>query len=216
MILIYADSGVSQDCILALQDYFKDKAKLVFAEDIIKTDWLDLDSTQLLIMPGGKSKPFYEKLGNTGNQNIINFVKSGGNYLGLCAGAYYASAQTIFAKNLPLEIILSGELNFFPGEAIGPVFNPEKFAYQSEAGADILTIQFGSEQYCIYNNGGCYFKDPENFSNISVLATYENNLAAIIECKVGKGKAILCGAHPELSLGENKEKCMQKLLFDLL
>jgi glutamine amidotransferase-like uncharacterized protein len=52
----------------------------------------------------------------------------------------------------------------------------------------------------VYFNGGCRFVGED--ANCKVLARYqdiEDQPAAIIECKVGQGKAILSGVHPEYS-----------------
>ena len=51
-----------------------------------------------------------------------------------------------------------------------------------------------------YVNGGPVFrldnlKDP----NVNILAYYENGEAAIVDCKVGKGRAILTGPHLEVT-----------------
>lgn len=54
----------------------------------------------------------------------------------------------------------------------------------------------------IYFNGGCAFIDAEMYRNTQVLARYRDlpdSPAAIVECSVGKGKAILSGVHPEYS-----------------
>lgn len=197
-ILIYNDEGVSQDNVNALLKYFK-LTKCVSASDLQKTHWID--KTTLLIIPGGRSLPFYQSLGFVGNKNIIQFVEQGGYYLGLCAGGYYASQKTIFAKNLPLELNLAGELNFFKGSAIGPVFANKAFAYYSENGARTVDIIFNDKKsYSVYFNGGCYFKNAGRFKNTKILARYASNKkAAIIECTYGKGRAILSGVHPELS-----------------
>ena len=119
-ILIYNDEGASQDCVTALLKYYNDQAQFISGVDLQSDDWIQ--QTKVLIMPGGRSLPFYKTLGKTGNQNIIQFVEQGGCYLGLCAGAYYASGETIFANSTPLELNLSGELNFFS-------FLPPPFKY---------------------------------------------------------------------------------------
>ena len=200
MILIYKDEGASLDSVNALLNSFKDtEAKTVSGFDLQNTAWIS--HTRLLIIPGGKSVPFYEKLGAAGNKNIVAFVEQGGCYLGLCAGAYYASKETIFANGLPLELHLPGELNFFQGRAIGPVFADETFAYASEAGARVVDITWQDQQlYSLYFNGGCYFENASDFKNVEILAHYTaKKLPAIVKCAIGKGCAILSGVHPELS-----------------
>lgn len=198
MILIYSDKGASSICVQALVDFLSQQhdVKCVSGHDLQKTDWMQ--HTSALIIPGGRSLPFYETLGLQGNQHIREFVERGGTYFGICAGAYYACTDTIFAAGLPLELKLPGELHFFSGRAIGPVFADEDFTYDSEKGARVVDVQWQDGAiYPVYFNGGCYF---ENADAVEVLAVYaENQKAAIIRCPVGNGCAILSGVHPELS-----------------
>lgn len=199
-ILIYNDDGVSADSANALLDYFRhENARFVTGADLQKNNWI-FDTT-LLIVPGGRSLPYYEKLGDTGNKNIIAYVEQGGTYWGFCAGAYYACTKTLFSEGLPLELKLPGELHFFEGNAIGPVFAETEFAYQSESGACIVDVIWKDQHtYPVYFNGGCYFEHADTFKNTEILACYASNQKpAIIACTYGKGRAILSGVHPELS-----------------
>jgi glutamine amidotransferase-like uncharacterized protein len=50
------------------------------------------------------------------------FVQSGGAYLGLCAGAYYATARVVFEPGTPMEVVGDRELAFFPGIGRGCAF----------------------------------------------------------------------------------------------
>ncbi len=199
MILIYNDEGASSVCVQALVDYLstKHEIKCVSGYDLQKTDWMQ--HTAVLIIPGGRSLPFYETLGLQGNQHIREFVEQGGTYFGICAGAYYACAETIFAEGLPLELKLHGALHFFSGRAIGPVFADEDFTYDSEKGARVVDVQWqDGDIYSAYFNGGCYFDNHD--VKTTVLATYaDNQKPAMIACSVGLGRAILSGIHPELS-----------------
>lgn len=197
MILIYNDKGASSVCVQALVDFLSPQhdVKCISGNDLQKTDWIQ--NTKALIIPGGRSAPFYKTLGSCGNQNIREWVEQGGTYFGICAGAYYACAETIFAKGLPLELTLPGKLNFFSGRAIGPVFANEDFTYDSEKGARVVEVQWQNGTiYSTYFNGGCYFENVD----AHVLATYvENQKPAIITCSVGRGRVVLSGVHPELS-----------------
>lgn len=199
-ILIYNDEGVSADSANALLNYFShQQVSFVTGTDLQKAECLH--DTKLFIIPGGRSLPYYEKLGKNGNNNIIQFVKNGGTYIGFCAGAYYACARTIFAEGLPLELKLAGELNFFNGSAIGPAFSKTQFAYQSESGACMLDVIWKNQaSFSVYFNGGCYFEPENAFKNTEILAHYfDTKKPAIVACDFGKGRAILSGVHPELS-----------------
>lgn len=226
MIFIYGDEGTSNDSVAALEQYFSSRfpTRCVTARDLQDPQWIT--STRLFVMPGGRSLPFYASLGEKGNQQIMDFVSQGGCYLGLCAGAYYAAEKTLFALDSPLELQLQGPLNFFKGNAVGPVFAADYFAYQSELGARVVSVDYQHTIYPVYFNGGCYFEFTASCENTKVLATYaDNQLPAIIQSRVGLGKAILSGVHPELSLSGTAEikqkeaeilrgRLWERLLFD--
>lgn len=200
-IYIYNDDGASEECVQGLLTQLHEKKVSVISGAQLQQDkWMS--DARLLIMPGGRSLPFYKKLDQKGNQQIKTFVEQGGFYLGICAGAYYACKKTIFAKNKPLELILPGELNFFEGNGIGPIFGADDFAYQSEKGARVVDIIFDNQETdSAYFNGGCYFENADESKNVRVLARYQcNQQPAIIACNVGLGQALLSGVHPELSV----------------
>lgn len=160
----------------------------------------------LLVIPGGRARPNYENIGETGNEKIRQFIKSGGSYLGICAGGYYGTSKTVFEKGGPLEIKDEGPLYFYSGTAEGPVYGLRKFRYQSEAGAQLSKVSFhfsdGShETVPMYFNGGCYFHGGKK-EGYSILGKFHDIVeapAAIIECKVGQGQVILSGVHFEFS-----------------
>lgn len=163
-------------------------------------------NTALLVIPGGRAKPHYLNLAAGGNQKIIDYVQAGGQYLGLCAGGYYGAAQTVFERGGDLEVYDTGPLNFYSGIAEGPAYGLGKFQYQKETGAALATICFENSEndlrsLQVYFNGGCFFHG-HNDQNVKILARYQDikdQPIAIVECRVGAGKAILSGVHFEYS-----------------
>jgi biotin--protein ligase len=163
------------------------------------------ESCALLVFPGGRDLPFQDKLRGSANKRISDYVSNGGKYLGLCAGAYYASAQVEFEKGGQLEVIGARELAFFPGKTVGPALGLGSFQYHSERGAQAARVRglaspLKNEIYHLYYNGGCAFENAQHTSNTQILACYEDapeKPAAIVLCKVGKGEALLTGLHPE-------------------
>lgn len=191
--------------------------------DLIKTDWIN--DTALLVIPGGADRPYVEKLSGLGNANIKQYVSNGGKFLGICAGAYYSADRIEFAKgDVELEVTGERELKFFPGLVEGPTY--AGFDHRSTNNIEGMRAAkitwlgeqpFKSEQkFVVFYNGGGHFVDADQHSNVTVLARYGEELpsrpnqpAAIVECRVGKGKAILSGPHFEwdpLSLeGEDQQ-----------
>ena len=50
----------------------------------------------LFVVPGGADTPYHDALTGKGNQIIKKWVNQGTNYLGICAGAYYACSKVLF------------------------------------------------------------------------------------------------------------------------
>lgn len=201
-IIIYLDHGVSafstKQAKKMLKSFYPEHPiQTINHKKLLKKE--ALSNCALLVVPGGRDVPYDRALRGTGNQNILDYVKAGGNYLGICAGGYYGASSIIFEKGYPFEVSEERELKFFPGKAIGTLFNPGLFNYENEAGADAVEINFDGRVIQTYYNGGCYFEDTEKYaSSVEILSEYvKYNKPAIISCTVGKGKAILSGVHFE-------------------
>lgn len=170
---------------------------LLSANDLIETEWDR--SSHLLIMPGGRDRPYHAALQGKGNRKIRSFVENGGTYLGICAGAYYASARIEFDKDFPLEICEERELAFFRGTAVGPAYGKGTFDYMSRSGVRAARLSTPLNSFHAYYNGGCTFAG--DLSGCRILARFADlpgEPPAILECRVGKGKAILSGVHLEI------------------
>jgi glutamine amidotransferase-like uncharacterized protein len=59
----------------------------------VKAGGLKNSGITVLIMPGGESSEYLPDLGGQGALEIKKFVETGGGYLGICAGAFYATSQ---------------------------------------------------------------------------------------------------------------------------
>lgn len=194
-IALYNGEGVSKTFQTQIISLFPN-CILLTAKDLINGDWNK--RADLLIIPGGRDIPYKNSLNGPGNQKIRSFVENGGTYLGICAGAYYASAFVDFEKGTPLEIAETRELQFFSGRAVGPIYGIGAFEYQSERGARTALISFQGTTYPVYYNGGPTFQG--DFSNAEIVAAYEDipdTPPAILRCRIGKGRALLSGVHLE-------------------
>lgn len=168
------------------------------AQETIEGDWDR--SASLFIMPGGRDRLYHADLKGPGNQKIRSFVEKGGTYLGICAGAYYGCKKIDFERDSPLEICEERELSFFSGTAIGPAYGTGTYVYGCRKGVRASLIDSDLGSFHSYHYGGCYFSG--DFSSCRVLARYmeiPGHPPAVIECSVGKGKAILSGVHLEIS-----------------
>lgn len=227
-VYIYAGPGASKKTMklteAAIGHFLKPRyqIKYILPEQLINDSWEI--QTALLIIPGGADIPYAQALNGIGNQKIKSYVENGGSFLGICAGSYYAGKFVDFAKGTPLEVQGARELSFFPGTVRGPIFAP--FNYQNESSAravkitwkDIVGFQKNST-FVVYYNGGGYFVDAETKQQTTVLASYdvEEEFAAIIECRLGRGKVILSGVHFEkdADLLDSNDHYLQQIIPDL-
>ena len=147
-------------------------------------------------------------LNGQGNRIIKQYIQLGGSYLGLCAGGYYGSARCEFEiGKRGMEVAGDRELAFFPGTCRGLAF--PGFKYGREDGALAVKLKADGQEFKSYYNGGGLFVDAEKYKDrgVEVLATFTEDVAveigddkeaaAVVLCKVGDGKVVLTGPHPE-------------------
>lgn len=206
-IIIYVDQGVSgeslRQTVKSLQqevDFTRHALRRKDAKGLLSEPWEK--ETALLIMPGGRDVYYHSALRGKAAERLKQFIENGGSYLGLCAGAYFAAGTIEFEKGGRLQVCGERDLKFFPGQAIGPAFGHGKYSYESDLGIEAAKISWKNHDSFAYFNGGCYFDSAHKFSSVQVLSAYlnlEESPAAIVQCKVGKGTAILSGVHIEFS-----------------
>lgn len=157
---------------------------------------------KLFVMPGGADLYYCEKLGQDHHHAIKDFVYGGGSFLGLCAGAYYACDSLDW--NCPIhDEVIDGErpLKFHGGRATGPI---QRFRSHKEpllSYDDVVSIKCEDDNQsfeCLYRAGPIF---EEGYGE-TVWARYDqldNQPAAIIEQRHGKGRIILMSPHLEFS-----------------
>ncbi len=122
-ILIYRDYGCDDvgGLVREIKKYFTSMGCEILYTDAAGIKSGDLKENVLaLFMPGGTVMSYALKLGLTGNQKISEYVKAGGVYFGLCAGAYYACKKVIFEKDVPeLSVVSQNSLSLFEATAVG-------------------------------------------------------------------------------------------------
>lgn len=207
-IKIYCDEGTNDITNLqqSLVDYFEPLGiaiETTRAEEIIAKNSLDKQVLSF-VMPGGRASPYYAKLQEVGNQKIRDYVAEGGIYLGICAGAYYASQTTYFEQDInELALVEKYQLNLIQAEAIGTLYKELKISPFSW-NIDSLTttsIRWCKDQQSHVScyHGGPYFAITEK-QKVKVLTEYEienQTLPAILHQKFGKGDVIVSGVHFE-------------------
>ena len=178
-ILLFNGTGTSTGDVAALE-------KILTGEhlDYSTTDSPELNAMsesqmckyRLLIVPGGNFEHIGNSLTSSTAANIRNAIQHGLNYLGICAGAFFAGNSPYNGLNLT-----SGtRFGFYAAEARG--IRREAVAVTTAGGQTL-------DQY--WEDG------PQLTGWGAVAGKYPDGTPAIVEGTFGNGWVILTGVHPE-------------------
>jgi glutamine amidotransferase-like uncharacterized protein len=135
---------------------------------------------RLLIVPGGNFVDIGKSLTSSTIANIRNGVQSGLNYLGICAGGFFAGNSPYNGLNLTSGV----KFGFYAAEGRGI-----RKAAVAIAGAGAPTLDQ-------------YWEDGPQFTGWGeVVGKYPDGTPAIVEGTSGSGWVILSGVHPEAPAG---------------
>lgn len=153
-----------------------------------------LKAFDTLVMPGGSQDVQAYALGPRGMEQLRAFVEAGGDYLGLCAGAYLAY-RTAYG------------LTLIDASSAGRGTVGSKIEVRQREGGHPVFYGYDSVIPGFYYGGGPNFEPSEGavaFLN-EVPETWKNKdlrgTAPFLEGMHGLGKVLLIGPHPENSMG---------------
>jgi glutamine amidotransferase-like uncharacterized protein len=206
-VAIYADAGATktdvpqvEHCLPASNGF---EVKAMTAEQIRSGALKDFD---VLIHPGGAASKQSSTLGEKGRDAVKRFVEGGGGFIGICAGAYLASAEYPWSLGL-LDARVLDRAHWARGQ--GDVELKLSATGQSSLASDksVCTIH--------YENGpllGPGKKD--DIEDFEPLAAYETEIrengapvgamkgtTAIARGRFGKGRVVCFSPHPEKTPG---------------
>ncbi|MCD6480286.1 hypothetical protein J7L65_05835 [Candidatus Bathyarchaeota archaeon] len=153
-------------------------------EDYIHRGGLE-KGCRVLIIPGGYTAEMVSALAPQGLKEIRNFVRGGGLYIGICAGAYMA-AERVEVPGRP--------------EGLG-IINVTNMRMR---GIGVVEIRVVDPDHPLVE--GCpkririwYQNGPHMMAGrgVEVIAVYEDGSAAIVSARYGEGLVILFSPHPE-------------------
>ena len=165
-----------------------------------------LDQLDVLIQPGGSGGGQGRHLGEDGREKIRHFLKNGGGYIGICAGAYLASADYSWSLKI-LDARVVDRKHWARG-------NGTVNLTLSDSGKDLL--QTPDDSLEIFYAQGPLLTPAGNptIPDYDPVATFQTEIAkkgapkgvmvgttAIAEGRFGKGRVICFSPHPELTKG---------------
>jgi len=179
-ILLFNGRGTAGEDVRALEDLLKSQGleySTVTSSEMNQMPLSQLQKYRLLIVPGGNFVEIGDGLTMAATENIHNAVHHGLNYLGICAGAF-------FAGDLPgsnsLDLTSGVRFRFYSAE--------EKGVRKT---AVAIAVAGGPTRYQYWEDG------PQFTGWGDVIGKYPDGTPAIVEGTFGRGWVILTGVHPE-------------------
>lgn len=212
---IYTGNGAAEEGIQDVKNNIHDVLNIetheLSAETIQSTDLSDFD---VLIFSGGSGSKQAESLGAKGREHIRNYVQNGGKYLGICAGAYLATARFEWALHIVnAETISTTEWKRGKGfvdieltdegrEIFGDVTKSFKCRYSS---GPILKAAHSTELPPFVTLANFRSEVSEHGVTEGVMI----DTPAIVTAQYRKGTVVLISTHPENTPGlENVIPCV--------
>ncbi len=207
---IYTGSGTWEPSIIAFEK-FLDWKGLTY-EEVSAWDINNENLTEFydgIFLPGGWAYNYKKSIRDSGDQNIRDLISSGGAYIGMSAGAYYACDNVEWeGSDYPYY------LNLFHGDCIGPIDeiapwpNYVMTTMSMNQGHEANAYEPATEDVLYY--GEPYFM-PYLGQEMQIFASWNvpsNSLAdkqpGIIGFNYGNGRVLLVGPHPEIE--ENSDR----------
>ena len=203
---VYVDKGAGpsvKDLLLVLSTLEGVSVTTLTADDIRSGKLAEMD---LLMHPGGSGGGQGRQLGEDGRDAIRGFVKAGGGFVGICAGAYLASADYAWSLNI-LDAKVVDRQHWNRGN--GTVDIAMTDAGRTLLGADSQNVSIHYAQGPLLAPG-----NRPDIEDYEILATFETEIAkngapegvmrgttAIAKGTFGLGRVICFSPHPEMTHG---------------
>ena len=224
----YEDDGVWEEEVTALVSMFE-----AFGWSYERVGSEDLDAGILgagdsrrfrgLIAPGGWAWWRNRLVDAAGEAAVRAFVESGGNFVGFCAGAYWAADTVSFAEGDRDYESYDYDLALWPGTMQGPLaWEP----WNGGTNADLVPVALDLSnptlaaigvpaELRLFYGGGPWFPESEAPADTEVwgraiapagsVATDGDGEATIVRYRVGVGNVILFAYHPEVLIGSDAD-----------
>ena len=164
---------------------------------------------RMLYLHGGLAESHGKTLGARARDNIRQFVRNGGSFVGSCAGCYITS-RGVWEDSLKLR---EAYLGIWPGLTRGTKLSDKHTGISIETRSPLLRYyDFGGDRFVdsVYHNNGAFAYTQQMWpEGTEILARYDTQgltvkrkiqgEAAIWAYKAGRetGRVIPCGSHPE-------------------
>lgn len=219
-VFLYEGKGAWEAGIENLEAFLKEEEfsfETKQPKDLILGD-LSNENPTLLVIPGGESWVYLEDLGEQGAENIRKFVESGGSYLGICAGAFYATSHREGgAANGPYGIGLLEGIAYDGTALEKPGYVEGVMDFLWELGNPLVKGLGKNVKMLLYGGPSFRFTPEEaQKKQIEVVLRFSHSQEpAMIRFRYGKGLVFLSAPHVEIKK-EKGEKPMHDFSWPFL
>jgi len=205
-VLVYTGRGSWDDGITAFENFCDWKGLSYYECDdrYIETNSL-VGKFDVIYFPGGNAYQYNRWINSDGKENIRDFVSSGGGYLGICAGGYFACDYIIWEGDYEYYT-----LDLFDGYGVGALdpiipWDDYTMTWTTMNSDNPLNYYEPSQQYQMYYGGAAFY--PAQGQECNVIATYDSyyDEPAMINFGYGSGHVVLYGPHPEIEEDDTRD-----------
>lgn len=203
---VYVDEGSGRsvnDLLHALSKFEEVSVTKLTAEEIRSGMLSTLD---ILIQPGGSGGTQGRHLAEAGREKIRRFIREGGGFIGICAGAYLASADYEWSLNV-LDAKVVDRKHWARGRGTVEIAITDAVKQLLRTTHQKLEIYYGQGPLLARGN-------RPDIDDYEVIATFETEIAkngapegimkgttAIARGQYGRGRVICFSPHPEMTRG---------------
>jgi glutamine amidotransferase-like uncharacterized protein len=199
VVALYSDLGTWEESVQAAERMFQWMNYTIALVDADYINTKGLEDFSALCIPGGNMYQYAQDISLNGMDNIKNFVRNGGGYIGICGGAYFASEKVVWrGDQLPMT-----PLGVFPGTAEGPIKGIVPYPNYTMCKVNILDSTHPIAQsepnpaWVLYYWGPVL--EPNKDANVTILGKYDRiNQPTMLAFDYGLGRVFLIGTHPEI------------------
>jgi putative intracellular protease/amidase len=206
-VAIFSDGGVSKNDPAQIQACLPESeglsVKRITAKEIREGG---LEGFDVIIHPGGSGSGQAKALGEEGRERVRQFVREGGGYIGVCAGAYLASAEYPWGLKL-LDARVVDDEHWARGVGKVKLSVPKQGQAALNAGEEVTAIHYENGPLL----GPAKRGDIPDFESLATFKTEirENDApegvmkgtTAIARGEFGAGRVVCFSPHPEKTRG---------------
>jgi glutamine amidotransferase-like uncharacterized protein len=160
----------------------------------------DFGYADVFWLPGGWSGDYEERITPQGMEHIRQFVRAGGRFVGICAGAFFASRLIVWEGEM-----FDYPAGLFAGQAVGPIAEIAAWPQCAMADVDLeprhpINATLITPRQQLYYGGPVFV--PDDAQAVDIVATYSTNgQPAAVTFQYGQGRVFLTGLHFETGPG---------------